>query len=113
MMSKPPSKLKMAINLAKAAGRAVSYYLENGHLEIEEEEFNDRIDICAGSDGFDSEPCEEYYIDEAGHDRCSNCGCYLEEKARLASEYCPLYKWPGDVLKAEVLDHEEKSDEGP
>ncbi len=29
--------------------------------------------------------------------RCRQCGCKVEDRAKMTDRGCPLYKWPGDI----------------
>lgn len=86
-----PSVLEMAKNMVKSGVQAVGHFLSEGDFTVEEEEFLDRLEICSGCDNLEAETT-----------RCSECGCFLNIKAWGASEICPLYKWPGDVIKAQM-----------
>jgi hypothetical protein len=90
---KLPSMWKMARNATKAAFRAAAAVIVGDEIRVDETEFEDRLGICR-------EPCELYII-EGEEERCAHedCGCYLAIKAGLATETCPLNKWPGDAIK--------------
>ena len=88
---------KKAVNGTKAAVEVVKHYGETGEMQVSSEERADRIRICEGD--ADHERCPEY--EKYVPDECGNCLCYIKAlKAGLAAMYCPLYKWPGDELKA-------------
>ena len=82
-----PSVLQMAKNLASSVKDVV---VEPGDLQVEEEEFLDRLEICVDCDLLDPKQV-----------RCTHesCGCFLKVKAHLCSATCPLYMWPGDHEK--------------
>ena len=89
--SDKPSVVNLAKNLTRSVKEAFEYALDSGDILVEEEEFLDRMETCVSCDIFD--PVEV---------RCDHesCGCYLKIKARMASTYCPLYMWEGDLQKA-------------
>jgi len=88
-----PSLWKMARNASKALFRVTMSKISGGEIHVDETEFEDRLAICR-------EPCPLYIVKKE-EERCTHesCGCYLAIKAGLATESCPLYKWPGDVEK--------------
>jgi len=90
---KLPSLWKMARNASKAAFRALMTKAVGGEVYVDETEFDDRLAICR-------EPCALYLVKDS-EERCTHeeCGCYLAIKAGLATETCPLNKWPGDAMK--------------
>jgi len=94
-----PSLLKLAKNLARSASAALEHALDTGDVLVEEEEFLDRMETCVTCTLFDPQEV-----------RCSHesCGCFLELKARMASTYCPLHLWVGDLEKAQLYGHEEE-----
>jgi hypothetical protein len=69
-------------------------YLEEavseGNTLIEEEEVQERLDIC--------EDCE-YHNTEDLSNFCEVCGCMTKIRAHLLEEGCPMAKWPGDVFR--------------
>ena len=79
-----PSVTRMAWNYTKA----IAAHVATGAKAASEELFNARLDVCA--------LCEQR-VDN----RCSVCGCYLDEspagtsgKAIWAESECPLGRWP-------------------
>lgn len=93
MPTKLPPLWKMARNATKALFRHTLARATGDVVYVDAVEFKDRLDICR-------EPCELYIV-QRDEERCSHeeCGCYLAIKAGLATESCPLHKWPGDVEK--------------
>lgn len=75
------SWLDVAKNATLAVKNAIEHAVKNGSLALPEDEVKQRIDICNG--------CE--FLKNT---RCRACGCFIEVKAALASEYCPKKKWP-------------------
>ena len=90
---KLPPLWKMARNASKAAFKATLTGVTGGDVRVDETEFDDRLAICR-------EPCSLYLVKDE-EERCAHekCGCYLAWKAGLATELCPLNKWPGDAVK--------------
>ena len=90
-----PSVIKMAQNLARSVKEAVVHAFEEGDVQVDEDEFLDRLESCVECDLF-----------EASEVRCSHesCGCYLKVKAHLASATCPLFMWPYDLEKSDLAD---------
>ena len=99
-----PPLWKMAWNATKAAIRAAKACVTGQELYLENEEIEYRLSICR-------EPCSEYTVSDSGKERCSECGCFLDLKAPLTTEWCPLYKWPGDALRRLQLEQEEEDSE--
>lgn len=71
--------LKGISNTAKDVAKGV--ILGEGVL-VTEETYSSRISICNGC---------EFFIKE--DKRCSQCGCFMEAKARLKKAFCPIHKW--------------------
>jgi hypothetical protein len=97
-----PPLWKQAWNYTKALYRKRVAEINGDQVYVEQEEFEDRLSVCRGTKEGYKKPCLKYLVDEdedPPEERCSQCGCYLEEKAALATEWCPLYMWEGDVMK--------------
>lgn len=73
-----PGLLTQAANL----GKAVVKHVIGGLQESPPEEYSRRLSICQVCDKL--EPKEK---------RCRECGCFVETKAKMLSESCPLGKW--------------------
>jgi len=73
-----PSVTQMAKNFAKAAGN----YIKSGGENVTEEEHKKRLSVCS--------TCEFKKGPRCIH---SKCGCFIEVKAKWASEHCPIDKW--------------------
>jgi hypothetical protein len=98
MSKKRPSLLTKAKNVAREAVQAAKYLKQEGHILVDEEERQERLNICAG--------CEEY--SKFAEDECGECGCPVStRKAFLASTCCPLKMWDGDLDKTELCSNEE------
>jgi len=89
-MPEMPSKIQMAKNLAKSIVENISSVIQGNELTISEDDFQTRMNICKGIDGHIPR-CELYMEKE---NRCYDCGCYLNIKAKLFAMVCPLSKWP-------------------
>ena len=57
---------------------------------LPKEELNIRLDICRD--------CESFL---PRLERCAECGCFLQIKARFRVFNCPVNKWPGDPANPE------------
>lgn len=75
-----PSKVKMASTLVLSVANAIANAVKTGKLIAPESKVHKRIEICKG--------CR--HLDET---RCTICGCYVNVKAGLDSERCPLNLW--------------------
>lgn len=73
---KLPGMLTMAANLAKAMARHVADGAKLADLPVLEA----RLNTCMT-------------CDQRRDDRCTVCGCFLAEKAKLRTAECPLGKW--------------------
>jgi len=65
-----------------AVFRAVRYWLTGYVVIVPEEVEKWRADHCT---------CCLFFDEEVG--QCEECGCPIEAKVMVASEYCPLGKW--------------------
>jgi len=79
-----PSFLEQSKNLAKFSLRFVKYLMENGPdaIAVSEEIYKNRISTCRSCPKFDPDQF-----------RCAECGCFLNTKAKVPFEECPLKKW--------------------
>jgi tetratricopeptide (TPR) repeat protein len=75
--SSAPGLLRMAYSLAKAGAE----YLRSGMQKVSPEIHRDRLQTCAACEHFTGV-------------RCRPCGCFVNSKAWLPYESCPLRKWP-------------------
>jgi len=71
---------KMAFGVAQAAGRTVKAIATGKNAVVNDEEKRRRLSICG--------ECEFY---KSG--KCEACGCFVNFKARLATEHCIKGKW--------------------
>jgi hypothetical protein len=74
---KLPGNFEMATNLATA----IAGHVADGMLKTTTVQFEARLNACS--------LCEQ----RVGK-RCSACGCFVEQKAAMSSQDCPLAKWP-------------------
>lgn len=74
-----PSLWSMA---KSAAGAAYNFVAKDHGRTTPDEVYNERIRIC--------ESCDKY---DGGSGRCQMCGCFVNLKAKIPSEVCPLNKW--------------------
>lgn len=79
----PPLTTQIA-NAGNALLRAGKAIIKRKPLERTEAQKEACLAICAA--------CEKW--DEQAK-RCLECGCFMALKARLATEQCPLGRWPG------------------
>ena len=75
-----PSKGQMAKNAAGSFARNLKSVMGGNSINADPDEIKRRKAICKG--------CE--YMDD---NRCSKCGCWLQYKAILRAESCPIGKW--------------------
>lgn len=66
------------------------YDLVNPNKYVDKEEFKERLRLCNS--------CPERLADSKNHkltkfSRCPECGCFINLKARLSTEECPLGDW--------------------
>ena len=78
----PPPITTQLLNAGAAAARVVTATLTGQPVQVSGEVAAARLAICG--------PCDQ----RLGDGRCAGCGCVLSMKARLATEDCPLGKWP-------------------
>lgn len=72
-----PSPARQVWSAVKAAGQ----FLADGLALTTEEQYQARLTICENCDRLHS-------------GRCSECGCFVNVKARGRTFQCPLNKWP-------------------
>lgn len=79
---RPPAPPLGSWKVLKTFAAAVSRYIASGRDKTDKDLFEARLDTCA------------VCIHRAADARCSACGCFIEAKAGLAAEDCPLAYWP-------------------
>lgn len=77
-----PSLKQMAKNLLGTAADVAKGVVHGEGLLVFQEVYDERIKTCEG--------CEFFRKEDR---RCSQCGCFMEAKARLKKAYCPVHKW--------------------
>lgn len=84
MEKKYPSLIEQVKNLSKFTLDVIKHLNNTGgkNLFVDDNIFNERMEICKKCDKYDS-----------NQKRCMECGCFLESKARIILESCPLEKW--------------------
>lgn len=73
-----PTIAQKAVNLVKAVVKHVA----NGMVNVSDSVKEERMNICKSCPFFNS-----------SNTTCNQCGCYLAEKTKWASEKCPIDKW--------------------
>ena len=81
------SKSRIA-NAALAAGRVVKAAVTGQSVMVSDATKQARLKICDGCPEFKPNPSDRKF------DYCGKCGCFTKIKAALATEKCPLSKWP-------------------
>ena len=77
-------------SVIKTFAAAVGRYIATGGDKTQKELFEARLDVCS--------TC----VHRAENDRCGVCGCFIEAKAGVAAEDCPLALWPLTVQQAKI-----------
>ena len=77
-----PPLPKMGANAARAAVEETAAIIKSTP-PVTDEESARRFVICKTS-------CEFFRLSDA---RCSECGCFMNLKAHLRSQHCPVGKW--------------------
>ena len=77
-----PSLKEQAKNLAKMAKVLADDTIKGKRLLTSKKEQEERLSICKACN---------YYDDQQV--RCTQCGCFLEAKVKVAGQYCPVHKW--------------------
>jgi hypothetical protein len=77
----PPLRERMK-NARAAAQRVITRSLRGGKVAVSADETEKRLSIC--------QQCEFFRTSDG---TCSQCGCFIRLKAKLATEACPLEKW--------------------
>lgn len=82
-----PSLFQQAKNLSKFGWDMIQYIMQNEDtvLIVSDEVFRERMTICKACDRYDDL-----------QNRCMECGCFLNQKARVVLDGCPLDKWKPD-----------------
>lgn len=73
-----PTTIEKIVNVTKA----VIKHVANGMVNVSDSVKEERMNICKSCPLFNS-----------SNTTCNQCGCYLVEKTKWASEKCPIDKW--------------------
>jgi hypothetical protein len=68
-------------NVTRSIFKAAVGYVKGEQIQVEPEQLEERLAVCA-------------MCTHRVEDRCGVCGCYIDKKAHLATEQCPLVLWP-------------------
>jgi len=87
-MNDYPSLFEQGKNLSKFALDLVRHIksTDGKDLMASDDIFQERMNICINCDKHDPGP-----------NRCKECGCFLDVKARLMLDSCPLNKWTESI----------------
>ena len=88
---KPPVPPLMSWKSVKTFGTAVGKYLASGLENVTKEQYEERLNICS-------------LCPNRVEGRCSICTCFLEEKAKMKTEDCPIVLWPEIKPESESQD---------
>jgi|TARA_B100001939_G_C16442080_1_gene405268 hypothetical protein len=78
-----PSLAKQGENLGKFVWELFQHTAKNpDSLLVSDEIYEERLNICKSCEWYDPEPI-----------RCKKCGCWLQNKARMGLDSCPIGKW--------------------
>lgn len=79
-----PSLIEQGKNLSKFTLDIVKHLnkTRGKNLFANDKLYDDRLNVCKSCDKYDSE-----------QKRCTECGCFIETKARIILDSCPLNKW--------------------
>lgn len=77
-----PSTKDMANGFLGSAKDVLLGVFQGEHALVTEEVYITRMNICEG--------CEFFRKSDK---RCSQCGCFMEVKARFNKTFCPVNKW--------------------
>jgi hypothetical protein len=81
-MSEFPSFSDQAQNLTKLIQDVIMDAVKGNQIFASDEVQQQRMDICKG--------CEYYHEEQV---RCTECGCFLEDKTSYSAAVCPVRKW--------------------
>lgn len=95
-----PGVVRQAVNAATAVGRALAATASGAPVLASPAVRVARLAVCRNGAGLASQQITAGHCDQLrpSDDRCAACGCYLggvAGKAALATEDCPLRRWPG------------------
>lgn len=79
---------QMAAGIIQLAKDTAKSAISGEVIGVNDEEKAARLKICTGDET--SPACEFYVVNQK---RCGKCGCFMELKARIKSQSCPLGRW--------------------
>lgn len=74
--------LEVVKEASKTAFNVVEHAAKTAVFFATYEKKTERLKIC--------QTCSDYIADK---DRCSKCGCFMQNKASLEAAKCPINKW--------------------
>jgi hypothetical protein len=77
-----PSMGEMAKGLLQSTGEVVQGILKNEGVFVSDDIQRERMRICSS--------CEFFRYSD---NRCSKCGCFMQNKTKLKKVECPVHKW--------------------
>lgn len=77
-----PSFLEQGKNLADFSFELIKRAMMGEALMVSEKVQEERMTVCRS--------CEFY---DGSQNRCTQCGCWLEQKTKFSLDSCPLQKW--------------------
>ena len=80
----PPPLKTQIVNFAKS----FTGWIAQGAKIVTPKEYMGRLTLCHTCDSYDTPK-----------DRCKQCGCKMELKARMSTSECPLKKWAQHLRK--------------
>lgn len=99
-----PGLLTQAGNVTAAAARTAKQFVSGQPILRSPADKAECLTICRGGtlpNGIERKRCSWY---RPSDDRCSICGCFVDEKASLVTECCPMLEWPcSDAAAAQAL----------
>ena len=69
---------------------AIYYRIINPKFESTKESADRRMSVC--------KKCPQFKISHNGGKQCNACGCDLDIKTTIATEWCPEKKWDMDIV---------------
>jgi hypothetical protein len=81
-ITKYPTAFQMSRNLFKEAWKSAKGVINTGQLLTSAENASERLSIC--------DTCEFFNKKDI---RCTQCGCFMEQKVHLKTASCPVKKW--------------------
>jgi hypothetical protein len=80
----PPPLKDQLVSFAKS----FSGWIADGGKVVTPKVYMERLTLCHTCDSYNEKK-----------DRCNECGCKMQLKARMCTSECPLSKWSADVKK--------------